>query len=369
MREEKKMFSVLKKIFFFTVVIIWLFNTNFLQAQMKILSTKFLGPVWNEGHAKAFVIAQDGGDSYTTPEGTLWWFGDTFLGIRKDNGKHDFRGGISCSVAKLEKTEKLPPVLKFLTGQDGKAIQAIEFFSDEPWEHYRIWPLAGIFVNGKSYIYYSLIEITGNQLWDFKCVGTGLACSDKPFSVHKRIQPEAGWRFSVSPSAIILTNDWIYLFDVEKRKEQNGVWLARVTPKEIENPTAYQFYCGKELGFSNDREKQVLFLENIYGQVSIVWNEYLKKYILASSSDFFRPYEIRFYLADNPVGPWIKTTTNIYVPEHLQEKKVTLIYCSFFHPELFQENGRIMNLTFSPHLENSWFDANNEMIEVVISKE
>ena len=35
-------------------------------------------------------------------------------------------------------------------------------------------------------------------------------------------------------------------------------------------------------------------------------------------------------------------------------------------PEFFRENGRIMNLTFSPHLKDSGFDANNEMVEVEI---
>ena len=280
-----------------------------------VVRSRFLGSVWNQGHAEASIISQDGGYSYNVPGGSLWWFGDT---------------------------------------------------PEESWDLHRIWPLGGIYVNGKSYIYYSLIELTGKGTWNFRSVGSGLACSAQPLSLHKRIQTPEGWRFPVKPSAIVTTDDWIYLFDVEKRGGQQGVWLSRVRPGEIENPNDYQFYCGPGPTFSRDKNKQILLLEKIYGQVSIIWNEHLKKYVLASSSDFSRPREIRFHTANEPFGPWSKAVASITVPEYRQGKKVELVYCSYFHPELFRENGRIMNLTFSLHLEDAGFDANNEMVEVEV---
>ena len=328
----------------------------------------FLGEIWNQGHAQASIISQDGGASYRVPGGSLWWFGDTFMGSRNKTGESHFDGGaVSCSVAQLgEPIHSLPPVLHFLTGRDGKVAQAIKFLPEEPWERYRIWPLNGIYVNHRSYIYFSLIELTGKKLWDFKSVGSGLAYSMQPLTVHKRIQNSNGWRFPVAPSAIVNTEDWLYFFDVEKRNQQNGVWLSRVRPANIENPDDYEFYCGPELKFTRDKSKQVLLLPNIYGQVSVTWNEYLKKYLLASSSDFSRPREIRFYSADNLPGPW-NLDFAITVPEYRQGKKVEIAYCSYFHPELFRDNGRIMNLTFSLLLEKGGFDVNNEMMEVEIN--
>jgi len=38
------------------------------------------------------------------------------------------------------------------------------------------------------------------------------------------------------------------------------------------------------------------------------------------------------------------------------------------HPELFRENGRVMNLTYSLNLKNSGFDANCEMVEIEIER-
>ncbi|MBN1844439.1 MAG: DUF4185 domain-containing protein [Sedimentisphaerales bacterium] len=334
----------------------------------KVVRSDFLGTVWNQGHANASVVSQDGGFSYRVPGGSLWCFGDTFKGSRDPAGNPQFSGGaVSCCIARLGETiDSLPPVLRYLTGRDGKVAQAIDFLPDESWDHNRIWPLSGIYFNAKSYIYYSLIELTGEGMWGFQDAGSGLACSTQPLTVHKRIQTPKGWRFPVAPTAIVMTDEWMYLFDVGKRDGGQGIWLSRVRPAEIENPDGYQFYCGPGPRFTPDKNKQVLFLGDIYGQVSVVWNAYLDRYILASSSNIFHPREIRFYTAENPWGPW-EQAVSITVPEYRQGKKVELVYCSYFHPELFRDNGRIMNLTFSLHLEDGGFDVNNEMIEVEIN--
>ena len=335
----------------------------------RVVSSNFLGVVWSQGHAKASIISQDGGFSYRIPGGSLWCFGDTFRGSRDNSGSPHLAGGaVSCATAQLGETiESLPPMLLFFTGQDGKVAQAIDFLPAESWDRHRIWPLSGIYVNGKSYIYYSLIELTGKGMLGFKKIGSGLAYSTQPLNIHKRIQTPKGWRFPVAPRAIVMTDDWIYLFDVDKRHGRQGVWLSRVRPTEIENPDDYQFYCGQGPSFDPDKNEEVLFLKNIYGQVSVVWNEYLNKYILASSSDLLHPCKINFYSAENPFGPW-KQACAITVPKYRQGKKVKLVYCSYFHPELFRDNGRIMNLTFSLRLEDAGFDVNNEMVEVEVQR-
>ena len=336
----------------------------------RVGKSHFLGWVWNQGHADASIISQDGGLSYAVPGGSLWCFGDTFKGSRDATGKPHFAGGaVSCALAFLKEKDKgTPPVLDFLTGSDGIVAQAIEFLPAESWDHHRIWPLGGIYLNGKSYIYYSLIEI-GEGTWNFKGVGSGLASAVQPLSIHDRIQTDQGWRFPVEPACVVAAGDWVYLYEVQERGDRHRLWLSRVRPAEIENPKAYQFQCGPGAAFSRDKSQQVpLMTKDIYGQASVVWNEYLQKYILASSSSFFGPREIRFHTADEPFGPWTDAVASVTTPEHLQQKKVELVYCSYFHPEFFRENGRIMNLTFSPHLKDSGFDANNEMVEVEIIK-
>ena len=354
--------------YIFIAIAFILFTTKNSAQEVQSIKYNYLSVFWNAGHANASVISQDGGYSYKVKGGSLWWFGDTFKGRRDSTGQPHFNGAVSCSVAMLgEENKNYPPKLKFLVNKDSTASQAIEFIQNESWDHNRIWPLAGIYVNGKSYIFYSLIEITGKGEWDFKSAGSGLAFSAKPLAVHKRIVKNEDWRYPVSPTAIIADHEWLYLFEVEKRGNKNGIWLARVNGKDIENKQAYEFYCGGEELFNKDKGKQIIFMENIYGQVSVAWNEYLNKFILVSSSDFFNSRDIRFYTADKPYGPWTKLKQKITMPDTLQGKKVNLVYCSFLHPELFREKGRIMNLTFSVNLEKSGFDANNEMIEIELN--
>jgi hypothetical protein len=112
----------------------------------------------------------------------------------------------------------------------------------------------------------------------------------------------------------------------------------------------------------------VCLVSNVPGQVSVAWNPYLKKYVMASSSDFSRPRKIRFFLADAPCGPWGSPVWRIEVPKCRQGKRVKLVYCAYLHPELCRENGRVMNLTFSVDLQHAGFDANCEMLEIEVNR-
>ena len=336
----------------------------------RVVHNRFLGSVWNQGHAAASIVSQDGGYSYPVPGGSLWWFGDTLRGSRDAAGKPRFAGGgVSCSLALLKKSSKsVPPLLDYLRGPDGTVAQAITFQGDESWAHHRIWPLGGVYLDGKSYVYYSLIELVDDGGWGFRPAGAGLARSTDPLAIHERIQTAGGWQFPVSPSAVMAKDGWVYLYEVEKRGSLQGVWLSTARTSEIEDPERYEYFCKQGPVFSRDKSKQILLLGNVYGQTSLVWNEYLRKYVLAASSDLFRSREIRFHVADEPFGPWSDVVARITVPERLQGKRVKLVYCTFFHPELFREKGRTMILTFSLHLEHAGFDANNEIVELEVER-
>lgn len=333
----------------------------------EVVQTRFLGSMWNQGHAAASIVSQDGGFSYAVPGGSLWWFGDTLRGTRDEEGKPHFAGGaVSASVGLRSQTDDhVPPVLHYLTGADGRVAQAIGFLAGETWEHHRLWPLGGIYANGKSYIYYSRIAI-GTGVSDFKSDGSGLACASAPLSPHQRITTADGWRFPVAPMCVVPDGDWLYLYEIDTRNERQGVWLSRVRADQIEDPGKYEFQCGSGERFCTKKARQRLLLRSVPGQVSVAWNEYLHKYVLVSASDIFRPREIRFHVADRLYGPWSPPVATITVPEERQGKTVRLVYCAYLHPELFRENGRIMNVTFSMRLRNAAFDSNCETVEVEI---
>jgi len=336
---------------------------------LQIVHTRFLGPLWNVSYGRASIVSQDGGESFTVPGGAIWAFGDTFKGSRSAEGVPHFAGGaISCAIAFLrEDAKSYPPVFSFLVSSNGDAVSPFEFLPDEkPVERYRIWPLGGIHVNGQSYLFYSLIEVFGHGEWDFRGGGSGLGRSTTALGHYERLQPHGDWRFPLAATQVLAANGWIYLYEIREFNGKQGVALARVRPEKIEDPDAYEFYTGARRAYSSRTNAATVLVENVPGQVSVAWNPYLKKYVLASSSDFDHPREIRFHLAEAPDGPWSRPVARLEVPEYLQGKRVELVYCAYLHPERFRENGRVMNLTFSPGLENAGFDANCEMVEVEV---
>ena len=334
-----------------------------------ITETKLYGTLWNESYNKYHIISQDGGSEFEVPGGSIWCFGDTFKGTRDKSGKPHFKGGgVNCSIAFLPNGSKpYPPNLQYLSSQND-VVSPFSFLGKETAQKNSIWPLAGIHLNGKSYLYYTMIKKTGTGSWDFQHTGDGLAVSNKSLSHYTRIIKNDNWIFPVHPSAIIKTTDWLYLYSIENTsKYVQGVFLSRVKPGDIENPDSYEYFCGNNL-FSKDKTKQKVMLNEVYGQTSVTWNKYLQKYILAASSSFRESQIIKFYVSDTPAGPWYNTKAEIKIPNVRQNKEVELIYCAFFHPGLFKKNGKIMYLTYSLMLKNSGFDANCEMVKIKIEK-
>jgi len=339
--------------------------------RFEIVRTNFLGSLWNEAHARASIISQDGGESFTVPGGAIWAFGDTFKGSRSTNGTPHFAGGaISCAIAFLaDNARSYPPAFNYLVSSNGDAVSPFEFLPNEqPVEHYRIWPLGGIHVNGQYYLFYSLIEVFGNGQWDFRGVGSGLGRSKVALGPYERLQPRGDWRFPVAATQVLEADGWIYLYEITEFKRHQGVTLARVRPEKIEDPDAYEFCTGIGPEFSPRKAAASLLVKNVPGQVSVAWNPYLRKFVMASSSDFDHPREIRFHVADAPYGPWSPPVARVEVPEYRQGKRVELVYCTYLHPELFRGNGQVMNMTCSPGLQNSGFDGNCEMVEIELKR-
>ena len=337
----------------------------------EIVQTNFLGTLWDESYARAGIISQDGGQSFEIPGGGLWTFGDTFKGSRSaDMAPHYHGGAVSCSIAFLgQDALHYPPAFDYLVSSNSGVVSPFEYLTNEPPNRYRIWPGAGIYVNGQYYLFYSLIEIYGTGTWDFRGVGSGLARSSVALGSYERLQPQGNWRFPVEPSCIIAADGWLYLYQVGEAHGKEGALLARVRPEKIEDPAAYEFYTDPGPQFSSQKDAASLLAKNVPGQVSVTWNSYLHKYVMASSSDFSHPRQIRFLVADTPCGPWSKPVASIEVPKQRQGKHVDLVYCAYLHPELFRENGQAMNLTYSLGLKDAGFDNNCEMVEIRLKRQ
>ena len=153
---------------------------------------------------------------------------------------------------------------------------------------------------------------------------------------------------------------FLYCYEISDRVAQKGLIVARVSPSQIEDPTAYRFFTGHD--WTPKIESAKVVLKEAYGQISVVWNPAQKCFLAATSSDIFHPQEIQLRTSDSPCGPWSEPT-RIAVPPRAG-KTTNLVYCTFIHPELSSADGKEISLTFCRMLKGNWELSNPEMVRI-----
>lgn len=319
------------------------------EPEYKIMS-KQLPSFWQAAAKEARVLSQDGGFSIVLPDGSaLWSFGDTFTGYWKEDGSPKADGGVSSSVCRVFRENG---ELKTKYRVNEKGVVDFELPLDkktEDWSRNRIWPHAGVHVNGASYIFFARIQITGKGQWDFKQDAVGLArAKGDSWQFDRIVAPEAEPPLPIGPQSIIAQHDEIYLYYLENiGKLNSGVFVAKVPSAKMAEPKAYQFWCGREAGFTDNKAKSKPMMEDVWGQVSVAWNDYLGEYVMLHVGGVLNdPRAVYLRMAKTPCGPWSEKMLVMKLEGKLGEKFKGLIYCPYLHPELFREKGHIMAFTY-----------------------
>ncbi|MDB6068234.1 MAG: carbohydrate-binding protein [Pedosphaera sp.] len=334
---------------------------------LRVQHVEFGQSIWSEGQRQGNVLFQDGAQSFPVEGGTLWLFGDTFIGQAQGDqppGRAQIKGARATTIAWLPGSRtNLPPKLEYFADQTGVAAYPLSLFPEESPERNRMWPLGGVTLGPRTYLYYVMIEKTGEKgPWNFRGMGGGLAVAAHPLHQYDRLRPDGQWKFPVEPIQVVREGDWLYLFEVSS--EPKGLILARVRCDEIEQPKAYEFFTGE--GWAKDRAKVRVILREAYGQVSVMRLPERRSYLMATSSDFSHPREIQLREAKNLEGPWGEPM-RIAVPE-FPGKKTSLVYCAFLHPELSDAKSLRLDATFCRILEGDWELTNPEWVTIKLAK-
>ncbi|MGD9128400.1 MAG: DUF4185 domain-containing protein [Planctomycetia bacterium] len=332
---------------------------------------------WAEAARRAHVYCQDGGFPVLLPDGSaLWMFGDTFIvqGKKKD-GSPNLDGAVSSAVCRVRVTPK-GPTAEYLTDAKGCVDFLLPLDKTETWDRHRIWPAAGVHVDGTTYLYYGRVVITEGGPFGFKGDGGGLATAEKNSWKFKRAtMPGGPGALPVSPVCVIARDKNLYLYYLERIGElDSGLYLARVPTAKAAKPEAYRFWAGdtKDTGdrFSALKKEAAPLVKEIWGQASVVWNEHLKRYVLLHVGGVFNaPRKVYLRTAENCWGPWSEPTLVFELPGKLGEKFNGLIYCAYLHPELFRDDGRVMAFTYCL-IENDikkFGLANPKLVEIELS--
>jgi hypothetical protein len=123
----------------------------------------------------------------------------------------------------------------------------------------------------------------------------------------------------------------------------DSCYLARVLETQILNQSSYQYFTGFSSSdlplWSTDGSDAEPVIDAPIGEITVMWNTYLDRYILMNLDDAAKKIYVR--TAQSPWGPWSAPFTIISRPEY------NGFYAPNIDPTLIEDNGRIVYFTMS----------------------
>ena len=322
------------------------------------------------------IVGHDGAYSIPLDGETLWFFGDTLVGARVPGESLWFPGGKPVgpedmsgkgSIEKLYTNTGL--ILRESTGRNG--LHNYKYICDdsgnlkqlvprEPNEHpdeIRVWCLHGCALGQKVYLYYLTVRMLaeGPLPVNFELVGAGLAVGDtQDWDFHRiRYGDSSLWWNAGLPQfgAAVLhvkAEKKIYVYGV--MKDDRGVqrcYLSRVNEDEIEHLEKYEYLISQRPDWGSDPHQAISIMSDMPNEMSVSWNQYLGCYLAVHSLDLTGKIVGR--TAPHPWGPWSEPVVLwTVVPPRLDYKipYEHLIYAGKEHPELAEQDGRVLYLTY-----------------------
>ncbi|MGD8778690.1 MAG: DUF4185 domain-containing protein [Ignavibacteria bacterium] len=337
---------------------------------LKVKSVKDLGPQFTNNNHK--MVGQDGAYSIVTSKGLLFYFGDTIIGKRVSGESLWYPGGTAVGhrdMSGLGGTEKMLnntgllltnknietgiKNFNYVLDNEGNIKQLIPLLEDEDPDWIRVWCLHGVEVWDKLYLFFIKVRTKDEGIFpvNFDVLGSGIAVGDTDNWEFTRVYHNGSdilWKAEQPhfAAAVLKEENNLYLFGVvqDKHGTQN-CYLAKVGENKIEDLQSYEYYAGNNSWSKNINDAATVFT-GMPNELSVSYNEYLKKYLAVHSLDLTGKIVAR--TADKPWGPWSEPV-ELFRVEVEREKELpypVLIYAGKEHPYLSREKGKVLYVTY-----------------------
>ena len=152
---------------------------------------------------------------------------------------------------------------------------------------------------------------------------------------------------------------YIYLFG-ECGYRKRGIKLARVLKEKFEIFDEYEYMVDSDINNApiwvkgreglelQKRNVNNFIIANPSGEMSVIYNKYLKKWLLFKMSEDFT--QVLMYAADNIYGPYGKA--QVILENNDNRLPNSIIYAPLTHEKLTEEDGKVMNVLLSLWLPN-----------------
>ncbi|MDD2772569.1 MAG: DUF4185 domain-containing protein, partial [Elusimicrobiales bacterium] len=300
---------------------------------------------------------------------SLWLFGDTFYGNRNGDGSISIQANATNSAAVTFDKDLAEGVTSIhYLPDDNSPLSAIPYGISESTSELKLWPGHGVSVGERTYLFYSLVKVTGKGMWDFRHDGQGLATTADMVIPFTRLKHDGNYRFwnATQPRfgiAVLKSGDWLYIYGRGESKPYT-LKLAKVRADSVEKLDKYRYFSGTQSDqpdWSAKPDNATTIFDGISAEASVSFNKYLGKYIMLYSRFFDKDVVVR--LADNPWGPWSNCSI-IY--KCSTDKTDANCYAGKEHPQYAKQNGKIIYFTL---VDNSTFGGTVKLYEASIEKQ
>ncbi|MDY6935739.1 MAG: DUF4185 domain-containing protein [Spirochaetota bacterium] len=245
---------------------------------------------------KGDVLGQDGITPIILSDSiVLWTFGDTILGTWKGNistsatfsESVNITDMISNSLAfsEVPTPENVRNLRFFYLKEEGRVCQFLKYRKDENPRLYRLWPVDGVRIDNRVYIYYYIIKM--NWPTSFHMMGVGIAVWNIPNNWNigddvefKRLPNLFPSSYPAFGATVLRKGNYIYTAGHYKEKDYTSpIKIARVDVKGIENRASYD-YLTRDGNWVKNIENGEPFLGDVMGECSISYNENSGMYVI-----------------------------------------------------------------------------------------
>ena len=326
-----------------------------------VASARLVGELFHDN--QFHITGQDAATSLTLPGGeALWVFGDTIEGPFQSIREVDLKDKLSntaCLVPQQDAAQGLPK-FRFLATPDGqRPRQIVPFRADEEPEQHRVWPMHGLCVGKKAYLFYHRISLKpGVDVFeDFTLDGMGLARAELGDAPH-----DDGWQFErlAAPDGsqefwkgdqpgfgvfVVERDGYVYLWG----SQMTGMFLARTRSDAVERLDRYEYLAAAPTlahpdvapRWSSTFAPTAPLFDGVPNEMSASFNEHLGCFIAVHCR--LRDNQIVMRTAPHITGPW-SVGEVIFEPSRNSDKD--LFYAAKEHPELARDGGKTIYLSF-----------------------
>lgn len=317
----------------------------FILAGVKNVSqvSQITGPKSPNKTGKYEVAGQDLGSMFRADGKTWFVFGDTFG--QRDKGMTG-GGGTEWRSNTMAYTTDTDPsngitLNGYITDDIGWAKELIPSKKVDTVEMTTI-PTYGFEANGAMYLAYMSVKHWGEPgEWETNYSGFAKS-TDQGKTWTKLKSPKWPGNSNFIQVSVTNVDSELYFWGVTHGRF-GGVQLMKVPEKKVESKGAYRYFIGTTSDgaprWSADMAKAKTIVDSTVGELSVVWNDYLKRWIMTYTDGGGGGAIIRE--SATPWGPWGEPITLV------SAKKVPGLYAPFMLPEYTENGGKTIYFTLS----------------------